>query len=176
MKVHGGQEASLESSKGFCRVSRSLLTDVSIHAPKFMRIHEIFEKTWKSMKIAENLWKSWNPKKSIKCDEIPQTTRSQPGIEQRFLKGQWVVTYRCKHSCPEINKNLWKSMKIHKSTRKSLKIFENQWKSQKIYKIRWRFSEDKKPRIEQRFLRVNRSLLTDVSIHVLKCIKINEKP
>ena len=51
-------------------------TVVNIHARKSMKI---YENLWKSMKIHENLWKS------IENDESPQMTRSQLGIEQRFL-------------------------------------------------------------------------------------------
>ena len=40
MKVLGGQEASLGSSKGFYKGSRSLLTVLSVRAPKYMKIHE----------------------------------------------------------------------------------------------------------------------------------------
>ena len=45
---------------------------------------------WKSMKIYENIWKS------IGNDESPQMTRSQPGIEQRFLYGQQVKLWKSK--------------------------------------------------------------------------------
>ena len=70
-----GQEASLESSKGLYRDSKSLLTDASTHVPK-------------SKKIVENLWKHENLRKSMKSDKYDgnlQRTRSQPGIEQKFL-------------------------------------------------------------------------------------------
>ena len=43
--------------------------------------------------------------KIMENDESPQMTKSQPGIEQRFLYGQQVVSYRPKHSCSEINEN-----------------------------------------------------------------------
>ena len=49
MEFLRGQEANLESSKGFYKVSRSLLSDVSIHVPKSMEIMKIvFLKTIKS--------------------------------------------------------------------------------------------------------------------------------
>ena len=40
VEVLRGQEANLESSKGFYRLGRSLLTDVSTHVPKSVKIHE----------------------------------------------------------------------------------------------------------------------------------------
>ena len=72
MKVIRGQEARLESSKGFYRGSRSLIHVLSTHDPKFMKIYqnewestksfELFEKLKKSLKLredsGENLWKS----------------------------------------------------------------------------------------------------------------------
>ena len=46
-------------------------------------------KSWKSIKSYENLWKSMEiygkQRKSMENNESPQMTRSQPGIEQRFL-------------------------------------------------------------------------------------------
>ena len=66
MKVLRWQEASLESSKGFYRGSRSYLTVARPHARKSMKIHEI---PLKSMKIYENLWKS------KENNESPQMTR-----------------------------------------------------------------------------------------------------
>ena len=51
MKVLRWQEASLESSKGFYRGSKSLLTVVRPHARKSMKIHENLQK---SMKTYEN--------------------------------------------------------------------------------------------------------------------------
>ena len=56
MKVIRGQEASLESSKGFSRDIRSTLKAVSTHAPKSMKI---YWNIWKSMQIHRNLWKSY---------------------------------------------------------------------------------------------------------------------
>ena len=45
-------------------------------------------------------------KKTMDYDESPQRTRSQPGIEQRFLEGQQVLSYRCNTHAP-------KTMKIY---------------------------------------------------------------
>ena len=58
----------------------------------------------------------------MEYDESPQMTRSQPGIEQRFLKRQQVASQVIRHPYPE----------IHENPSKSMKIFENQWKSIKI--------------------------------------------
>ena len=66
------KDASLEPSKGFYKGSRLSLKAASIHTPK----------SWKSSKSNEILENPW---KSIENDESPQMTRSQPGIEQRFL-------------------------------------------------------------------------------------------
>ena len=83
-------------------------------------------------KIYENLWTS------MKYDESLQRTRSQPGIEQRFLQEQRVAPYGLKYPCPEIHENLRKCMKIYKirwnlwTSMKSMKIYEtlgNRWKS-----------------------------------------------
>ena len=117
------------------------------------------------MKIHENLWKS------IENDESPQMTRSQPGIEQRFLKGQQVVHYRCKHSCSEIHENPWKSIKIH----------ENPWKSMIINGKRWKSSDDKKPAWNRAKVSIGAAgcslpLYTVVNIHARKSMKIHENP
>ena len=55
MKVIRGQEASLESSKGFYKGSRSALKTVSIHAPESVKI---YENQWESIKFNKNKWKS----------------------------------------------------------------------------------------------------------------------
>ena len=54
MEVLRGQEASLESSKGFYMGSTSFLTVPKIHAPKCMIILNL----WKSMKVYELYKKS----------------------------------------------------------------------------------------------------------------------
>ena len=43
MEVLRGQEANLESSKVFYKGSKSLITDVSTHAPKAMKFIEIYK-------------------------------------------------------------------------------------------------------------------------------------
>ena len=55
MKITRGQEASLESSKGFHRHRKSFLTVINTHALKSMKIHE---NILKSFEIRENQWKS----------------------------------------------------------------------------------------------------------------------
>ena len=90
MKVLRWQEASLESSKGFYKGRTTYLKSLRHPYP------EIPENLTKSMKIYVNLWKS------IENNESPQMTRSQPGIEQRFLQGQWpgFATPRSVHQSP----------------------------------------------------------------------------
>ena len=75
MEVLRGQEASLESSKGFYRGSMSYLTDASTHVPKSIKIY-------KNIKINEIHEIHENPKKNPM--EVLRR-QSQPGIEQRFL-------------------------------------------------------------------------------------------
>ena len=63
MKIIRGQEASLESSKGFYKGSRSLLIAETPHAPKLMKING-------------NLLKSVKTHESMKYGETPKSTRS----------------------------------------------------------------------------------------------------
>ena len=129
MKVLRWQEASLKSSKGFYRASRSFLKSLRHPHP------EIHEHPSKSMKIYENLWKS------IGNGESPQMTRIQPGIEQRFLQGQQVVLYH-----PGTLRH-----EFHEDPKEFIKIIETPWKRWKslkpvkIFEIRWKSWEDKKP-------------------------------
>ena len=92
MKVLRGQETNLESSKVFYRGSRSTHTVFRHPCPEIMRISE---NLCKSLTIYENQCKF------MKYDESHQRTRSQPGIEQRFLEGQQVSAtkiHACKHA------------------------------------------------------------------------------
>ena len=97
------------------RLSRPL----NIQAPKSMNVYENQKNQLKSTK-------NMNPSKSMQYDEIPQRTRSQPGIEQRFLWGQQLESWGC-------------------HAQKSMRINETQCKSMKINKIRWKSSGNKKP-------------------------------
>ena len=54
------------------------------------------------MKTIEIYWKH---RTSMKYDESPKRTRSQPGIEQRFLQRQQVEPYRFQRPIPEIYEN-----------------------------------------------------------------------
>ena len=82
MKAIRGQEANLESSKGFYIGSRPSPTDVNLHAPKPMKIYKNNENQWNQWKaMIINLWEY------VKYDESPQMARSQHRIEQRFLYG-----------------------------------------------------------------------------------------
>ena len=85
MKVVRGQEASVESSKGFYKGSGSYLKALNTHALKSVENHKDLWKYLQSMKIDEKLWKAMKIIKTIKYDDYPQRTRSQPVIEQRFL-------------------------------------------------------------------------------------------
>ena len=98
MKAFRGQE----SSKGFYR-----------------GCSETHENVWKPIKIYDIHEIHTNPWKSITYATSPQRTRSQLGIEQRFLQGQQVRQ-------PEIHENLWKSLKIYEIPRNTMEVLRGQ--------------------------------------------------
>ena len=119
MKVLRWQEASLESSKGFYRGSRSYLKSVRHPYPE---IHEIHQNLWKSRKIDGNL------KKTKKIYEIQWKSSDDK-------KSAW---NRAKVSIGAAGPIL-SAVSIHAPKfRKSSKIYENPWKSMKIYENRWK--------------------------------------
>ena len=126
---------------------------------------------WNSLRIYKILQygKHTNLWQCMKYDESPQKTRSQPGIEQRFLWGQRVLPWRQAKSCqviqlpcPAMPGNLWKPMKMYKKGWTCIKIYENPWRameSTEICELRWKSSDKASLESSTGFYRGSRSHL-----------------
>ena len=139
-KVLRWQEASLESSKGFYRGSRSYLTVVYRYRHPCSEIHE---NPWKSTEICENLWKSWKTIVHVgnAADHIRQMSVCEPAI-------QWAIEYALLCNPPV----LWRTTPIIKYSwptfyfgMPGLGRASQIWQIASLHGIRWKPSDDKKP-------------------------------
>ena len=170
MRVLRRQEASLESSKGFSKGSRSNFKALDIHTPKSMKIYEI---PWKSKEILQTNANLRNTMKILRGQEA-SLGGQEASLESSkcFYKSNTPNLKALDIHTPismKIYESPWKSMEIWQNLCNSMNINEHLWITMKVLRGQETSLESSKG-----FYKGGKSNLKALDIHTPKSLKIYE--